>query len=293
LSSQPKDRKELSGLEGLLEIRTVLLYDDYAFSALTLLVGRQEGHPACKKLSGGVLAWLCGWSEVHTYLHMAQLMPLPLSHMAVSCFSKIQIGFTFLVPSYPGSPRKRAVKWACVCVLLYDDVSGDYPPQPELLPPRTAGRAMAAASDRDRRKTIPSLFDLRFPTTTTTPTTLSTSSAMSSATGPMSHASTRLPLPPPLSVSHCLVSLIRFDLPRHTCSLMNRFQTGQGPCRANLHKWGLAQSPSCDCGQRLTMNHIVDTCPLTKFEGRLNLLQEANDDKVIWLESTVTAALTK
>jgi len=35
-----------------------------AFSALTLLVGRQEGHPACKKLSGGVLAWLSVWSEV-------------------------------------------------------------------------------------------------------------------------------------------------------------------------------------------------------------------------------------
>jgi len=35
-----------------------------AFSALTLLVGRQEGHPACKKLSGGVLAWLSIWSEV-------------------------------------------------------------------------------------------------------------------------------------------------------------------------------------------------------------------------------------
>jgi len=34
------------------------------FSALTLLVGRQEGHPACKKLSGGVLAWLSVWSEV-------------------------------------------------------------------------------------------------------------------------------------------------------------------------------------------------------------------------------------
>jgi len=33
-----------------------------AFSALTLLVGRQEGHPACKKLSGGVLAWLSIWS---------------------------------------------------------------------------------------------------------------------------------------------------------------------------------------------------------------------------------------
>ena len=38
----------------------------YAFSALTLLVGRQERHPACKTLSGGVLAWLAVWSEVQT-----------------------------------------------------------------------------------------------------------------------------------------------------------------------------------------------------------------------------------
>jgi len=51
---------------------------------LTLLVGQQEGHPACKKLSGGVLAWLC--LEQGADLHMAQLMPLPLT---VSCFSKI------------------------------------------------------------------------------------------------------------------------------------------------------------------------------------------------------------
>jgi len=35
-----------------------------AFSALTLLVGRQEGHPACKELSGWVLAWLATWSEM-------------------------------------------------------------------------------------------------------------------------------------------------------------------------------------------------------------------------------------
>ena len=40
-------------------------------------------------------------------LHMAQLMPLPLT---VSCFSKIQIGFTFLVLADPGSPGQRAVK---------------------------------------------------------------------------------------------------------------------------------------------------------------------------------------
>ena len=46
-------------------------------------------------------------------LHVAQLMPLPLT---VSCFSKIQIGFTFLVPAHLGSPRKRAVKRVCVCI---------------------------------------------------------------------------------------------------------------------------------------------------------------------------------
>jgi len=37
-----------------------------ALSALTLFVGQQEGHPACKKQSGGVLAWLSVWSKVQT-----------------------------------------------------------------------------------------------------------------------------------------------------------------------------------------------------------------------------------
>ena len=59
---------------------------------------------------------------------------------------------------------------------------------------------------------------------------------------------------------------------------MNRFRTGQGLYHANLHKWGLALSLSCDCGQRQAMSHIVDTCPLTKFEGGLNLLHEADDN---------------
>jgi len=74
-----------------------------AFSALTLLVGWQEGHTACKKLSGGVVIRL----EQGADLHMAQLLSLPLT---VSCFSKIQIGFTFLVPAHLGSPGQRAVK---------------------------------------------------------------------------------------------------------------------------------------------------------------------------------------
>ena len=81
-----------------------------------LLVGRQEGHPACKKLEwwgAGVVICL----ERGTDLHMVQLMPLPLT---VSCFSKIQIGFTFLIPAHLGSPGKRAVKRVCVCIIHYN-----------------------------------------------------------------------------------------------------------------------------------------------------------------------------
>ena len=66
------------------------------------LVGWQEGHQACKKTEwwgAGVVICL----ERGANLHMAQLMPLPLS---VSCFSKIQIGFTFLVPAHLGSTEK-------------------------------------------------------------------------------------------------------------------------------------------------------------------------------------------
>ena len=51
--------------------------------------------------------------ELGADLHMAQLIPLPLS---VSCFSEIQICIAFLVPAHPGSPGKRAVKWVFVCV---------------------------------------------------------------------------------------------------------------------------------------------------------------------------------
>ena len=49
--------------------------------------------------------------ELGADLNMAQLMPLPLT---VSCFSKIQIGFAFLVPAHTSSPGKRAVKQVCV-----------------------------------------------------------------------------------------------------------------------------------------------------------------------------------
>jgi len=85
-----------------------------AFNALALLVGQQEGHPACKKTEwwvAGVVICL----DLGADLHMAQLMPLPLT---VSCSSKIQICFTFLVPAHPGNPGKRAVKRERVCVFV-------------------------------------------------------------------------------------------------------------------------------------------------------------------------------
>jgi len=71
-----------------------------------LLVGRQEGHPACKKQSGGG-AGVVICLDQDADLHMAQLMPLPLT---VSCFSKIQICFTFLAGfvSSRNAPERRS-----------------------------------------------------------------------------------------------------------------------------------------------------------------------------------------
>jgi len=74
------------------------------------LGGRKDIRPVKTEWWGaGVVICLERGADLHT----AQLMPLPLT---VSCFSKIQIGFTVLVPADLGSPGQRAVKWVCVCV---------------------------------------------------------------------------------------------------------------------------------------------------------------------------------
>jgi len=85
-----------------------------AFSALTLLVGQQEGHPACKKTEWwgvGMVICLLQGADLHT----AELMPLPLT---VSCFSKIQIGLPFWYRLTRVVPEKKAVKRVCVCNLV-------------------------------------------------------------------------------------------------------------------------------------------------------------------------------
>jgi len=73
-----------------------------AFSALTLLVGLQEGHPVCKKLSGGMLVCLSIWSEVQTCIWLSGFHCHSLSLASV--------------PAHPGSPGQRAVKRARACV---------------------------------------------------------------------------------------------------------------------------------------------------------------------------------
>ena len=83
-----------------------------AFSALTLLVGRQEGHPACKKLSDEVLAWLSVWSEVQACIWPSWCHCHSLSLASVK--SRLVLPFWYR-PTWV-VPEKRAVKRMCVCV---------------------------------------------------------------------------------------------------------------------------------------------------------------------------------
>jgi len=85
----------------------------YSFSALMLLVGRQEGHPACKKLSGEVLAWLSVWSEVQMICIWSSWCHC---HPVISCFIKIENGLTFLVLAYPDFPGEKAIRWVSCCL---------------------------------------------------------------------------------------------------------------------------------------------------------------------------------
>jgi len=81
----------------------LLLYLQQCFDAVGWAAGRASSLQKTEWWGAGMVIWL----ELGADLHMAQLMPLPL---IVSRFSKIQIGFTFLVQAHPGSPGKRAVK---------------------------------------------------------------------------------------------------------------------------------------------------------------------------------------
>jgi len=90
-----------------------------AFSALTLLVWRQEWHPACKELSGGVLAWLSVWSEVQSCIWSSGCRCHSLSLASVK--SRLVLPLWYRLTCGPG---QRAVKRVCVCVCVCVHVVG-------------------------------------------------------------------------------------------------------------------------------------------------------------------------
>jgi len=94
-----------------------------AFSALTLVVGWQEGHPACKKLSGGMLVWLCVWIKVQICIWPSWCHCHSLSLAPVNPYWLYLPGFTFLVPAHlssrgqnPRGPQNGLCVWVHVCV---------------------------------------------------------------------------------------------------------------------------------------------------------------------------------
>jgi len=85
-----------------------------------MLAGWQEGHPACKKLSSGVLAWLSVWSKMQTCIWPSWC------HCHSLSLASVKSSFTFLVPAYPGSRWQRAVKLVCayVCNIVHKMTNG-------------------------------------------------------------------------------------------------------------------------------------------------------------------------
>jgi len=78
------------------------------------------------------------------------------------------------------------------------------------------------------------------------------------------------------------IQLPSFGLQWRQWSLLNRFWTGQGHCNACHKKWGFTDE-LCDCGEIQTMSHIINSCPLTKFDGGLLRLHEADEAALDWL----------
>ena len=77
-------------------------------------LGGRKGIRPVKKLSGGVLAWFSVWSEVQTCIWPSRCHCHSLSLALV----KSRLVLLFLVPAHLGGPRKRAIKWVCVCVCV-------------------------------------------------------------------------------------------------------------------------------------------------------------------------------
>jgi len=99
-----------------------------AFSALTLLVGRQEGYPACKKLSGEVLAWLSVWSEMQTCIW--PILCHCHSPFLASIKSRLVLPFWYRLTRVV--PEKGPLN-VCVCVFSLQELCCEVPAKQQVL----------------------------------------------------------------------------------------------------------------------------------------------------------------
>jgi hypothetical protein len=76
-----------------------------------------------------------------------------------------------------------------------------------------------------------------------------------------------------------------FDLPRKIWCKLNRFRTGHGKCNNMLFHWNIRENPSCECGaEKETIQHIVEECPLNKFQQGFSKLHLLTEDALNWLQ---------
>ncbi|UYV82694.1 hypothetical protein LAZ67_22000573 [Cordylochernes scorpioides] len=81
------------------------------------------------------------------------------------------------------------------------------------------------------------------------------------------------------------VKIPGFSLPRREWVLLNRFRTGQGRCAELMKLWGYTKDPNCACNVPQSMSHILDDCPLYKFNGRISNLHSVTPEALNWLKA--------
>ncbi|UYV75975.1 hypothetical protein LAZ67_13001998 [Cordylochernes scorpioides] len=80
------------------------------------------------------------------------------------------------------------------------------------------------------------------------------------------------------------VKIPGFSLPRREWVLLNRFRTGQGRCAELMKLWGYTKDPNCACNVPQSMSHILDDCPLYKFNGGISNLHSVTPEALNWLK---------
>ncbi|UYV66742.1 hypothetical protein LAZ67_4002742 [Cordylochernes scorpioides] len=81
------------------------------------------------------------------------------------------------------------------------------------------------------------------------------------------------------------VKIPGFSLPRREWVLLNHFRTGQGRCAELMKLWGYTKDPNCACNVPQSMSHILDDCPLYKFNGGISNLHSVTPEALNWLKA--------